>query len=46
VPFTRNELDELLAIAELGVSQLVAAEDELLAEPPPPRRLILEQSSR
>jgi ribonuclease PH len=35
--FSRGELDELLALAETGVSQLLAAQAAVLAEPPPAR---------
>lgn len=35
--FSRGELDELLALAEGGIAELVAAQEALLAEPPPPR---------
>ena len=34
--FSRGELDELLALAETGISQLLAAQAAVLAEPPPP----------
>jgi ribonuclease PH len=36
-PFTREELDSLLVLAEAGIRQLVAAQEELLVEPPAPR---------
>ena len=36
--FTRGELDTLLELAELGILEIVALQDEMLAEPPPPRR--------
>ena len=36
--FTRGELDSLLELAELGILEIVALQDEMLAEPPPPRR--------
>jgi ribonuclease PH len=38
VAFSRGELDQLLALAESGISQIFALQRELLAEPPPPRR--------
>jgi ribonuclease PH len=38
LPFTRAELDELLALAEHGIGELFDLQRELLAEPPPPRR--------
>jgi len=37
LPFTRNELDDLLVMAQAGISEIVALQHELLAEPPPPR---------
>jgi ribonuclease PH len=37
VAFTRAELEQLLALAEKGVAELVARQQELLATPPPPR---------
>jgi ribonuclease PH len=36
--FSRNELDQLLGLAESGISQIFALQRELLAEPPAPRR--------
>jgi ribonuclease PH len=38
LPFTRAELDELLALAEHGIGELFDLQRELLAEPPAPRR--------
>jgi ribonuclease PH len=38
LPFTRAELDDLLALAEKGIGELFDLQRELLAEPPPPRR--------
>jgi ribonuclease PH len=35
--FTRNELDELLALAEGGINQIVSLQREMTAEPPAPR---------
>jgi len=35
--FSRGELDDLLALAELGIGEIAALQSELLAEPPPPR---------
>jgi ribonuclease PH len=35
--FTRDELDALLKLAELGISELVAAQLELVSVPPAPR---------
>jgi ribonuclease PH len=37
VAFSRAELDELLALAEHGIGQLVEAQRAVLAEPPAPR---------
>ena len=37
LPFSRSELDELLALAEGGIDRLLAMQDALLAETPPPR---------
>jgi ribonuclease PH len=34
LPFSRNELDELLALADKGIGELFALQRELLAEPP------------
>ena len=36
--FSRSELDQLLGLAESGISEIFALQRELLAEPPPPRR--------
>jgi ribonuclease PH len=38
VAFSRGELDELLGLAESGISRIFALQRELLAEPPAPRR--------
>ena len=32
--FTRDELDALLKLAELGIAEIVAAQQEMVAEPP------------
>jgi ribonuclease PH len=37
MPFGRGELDELLSLAEAGITRLLAMQDAVLAEPPPPR---------
>jgi ribonuclease PH len=37
-PFSRSELDTLLGLAETGLGELFALQDEFVAEPPPPRR--------
>jgi ribonuclease PH len=37
VAFTRKELDELLALAELGINEIIAAQREMVAEAPAPR---------
>ena len=36
-PFTRSQLDELLDLASKGISEIVAAQRFVLAEPPAPR---------
>ncbi len=36
--FTRNELDDLLTLGELGIGELFALQAEYVAEPPPARR--------
>jgi ribonuclease PH len=36
-PFSRNELEEMLALAARGISQLLAAQAEVVATEPPPR---------
>ena len=38
LPFSRAELDDLLALAESGITQIFELQREMLAEPPPPRR--------
>ena len=37
VAFSRSELDQLLGLAESGISEIFALQRELLAEPPAPR---------
>jgi len=37
MPFSRGELDEMIALAERGISELVKAEQAILAELPGPR---------
>jgi ribonuclease PH len=37
-PFTRRELDTLLGLAEAGLGEIFALQDEFVAEAPPPRR--------
>ena len=37
-PFSRTELDELLRLAELGITEIFALQREVTAEPPAPRR--------
>jgi ribonuclease PH len=37
LPFTRNELDQLLELAEDGIRDVFALQREVLAEPPAPR---------
>jgi len=36
-PFSRSELDSLLGLAEKGIAEIVAFQEEVLAEPPHPR---------
>jgi len=36
-PFTRNELDQLLGLADKGIASLLALQAEALAQPPPAR---------
>ncbi len=36
--FSRNELDELLGLAELGIREILKAQTEVLSEPPAPRQ--------
>jgi ribonuclease PH len=36
-PFSRSELDTLLDLAEAGLSEIFALQNEFVAEPPPPR---------
>jgi ribonuclease PH len=38
VAFSRNELDDLLGLAESGIARIFALQREVLAEPPAPRR--------
>ena len=37
VAFTRAELDALLGLAENGINDIIAAQQEMVAEPPPRR---------
>jgi len=37
MPFTRNELDDLVGLAEKGIGELFTLQREVLAEPPTPR---------
>jgi ribonuclease PH len=37
LPFSRGELDEMLGLADKGITELVAAQLAVLAEPPEPR---------
>jgi ribonuclease PH len=39
LPFTRGELDDLLALGEKGIGEIVALQEELTASPPEPRKL-------
>ena len=36
-PFSRGELDEMVGLAEKGITELIAAEQKVLTEPPTPR---------
>jgi ribonuclease PH len=36
--FTREELDDLLKLAELGITEIIAAQQEMVSEPPVSRR--------
>jgi ribonuclease PH len=36
-PFSRSELDELLALAEKGITEIFEIQRATLSEPPPPR---------
>ena len=36
-PFSRSELEEMLALAERGISELLVAQAEVVATTPPPR---------
>src|SRR5688500_6727516 len=36
-PYTRAELDELLTLAELGITEIIELQQAYIAEPPPPR---------
>jgi ribonuclease PH len=38
MPFSRTELDELLALADAGIADIFELQRELVAEPPTPRR--------
>ena len=37
LPFARTELDEMLALAELGIGQILQVQSEVLTTPPPDR---------
>ncbi len=37
LPFTRGELDQLLVLAEKGITEIIELQREMVAEPPPPR---------
>ena len=37
-PFSRDELDDLVSLAEKGIVEIFGVRRELLAEPPAPRR--------
>ena len=37
LPFSRGELDDLLALAEGGITEIVELQREFVSDPPPPR---------
>ena len=37
LPFARSELDDMLGLAESGIRELTALQEEMIAEPPQPR---------
>jgi ribonuclease PH len=37
MPYSRGELDDLLLLAESGITEIVSLQEELLATPPSPR---------
>ena len=37
-PFSRSELDDLLALAERGIGQIIELQQATVGEPPPSRR--------
>jgi ribonuclease PH len=37
MPYSRSELDSLLDLAQTGISEIVALQLEMVAEPPAPR---------
>ena len=39
MPFSRSELDDLIGLAELGILDIVALQEEMVSVPPPPRRV-------
>jgi ribonuclease PH len=42
--FTRGELDEMLALGEKGIAEIIELQQQMVAEPPPPRRAVLDRS--
>lgn len=39
-PFSRDELDDLLGLAEHGIAQILDAQTDVLATPPSPRKMV------
>jgi ribonuclease PH len=40
MPFTRAELDEMVALGEKGIAEVIELQQEMVAEPPPLRRVV------
>jgi ribonuclease PH len=38
--FTRAELDEMVALGEKGIAEIIELQQEMVAEPPPLRRVV------
>jgi ribonuclease PH len=38
--FTRDELDEMLALGEKGIAEIIGLQQQMVAEPPPFRRVV------
>ncbi|HYZ97952.1 MAG TPA: ribonuclease PH [Acidimicrobiales bacterium] len=41
--FTRGELDEMLALGEKGIAEIIELQQQMVAEPPPSRRVVLDR---